>query len=340
MVIIEPEGMFCGDRMAQLSDEAKNLWPWLYLASNGYARIEINYRRLLNRVFAGFAIPPSEALVMSCIHEYAKAYLLFLYTVNGQMWGQWDTSAKYLPRHKTASDKRSPEPPTEAWQRWRDEYANAKCAKVAVLSTISEKIQTFTQNGAESGEKLRVDVGVDVGVKTPFIPQGGSTPSPSEDFDLKSDTPVSEKTVRIRKAKATAPVISELASNLCARHPKVRTCFPGEAVKKLNQIFALFPKAEWPALADRIDAMHKAKCVSPDWTKDGGQFSNGLRNWLDPVSEKWAAANATQQQSDEPEMICVIDTRLAKILQRPEWKKLKRPLPAGVIEVPYNAVRQ
>lgn len=137
--IIDCEGMFGGDRMAKLSDRAKLFWPWLYLASNGYARFEINYRRILQRVFSGFADPPTEEQFVAYLKEYCDAYLLFTYRAGGQLWGQWDTSAKCLPRHKTTSDERSPIPPADEYVRWREEYAATKCEEVPLLATFAEK---------------------------------------------------------------------------------------------------------------------------------------------------------------------------------------------------------
>jgi hypothetical protein len=145
MPLIDPDGMFNGDRIARLTDGAKLYWPWLYLASNGYARVEINYRRLKARVFNGFAAPPSEAHLMSMVKEYHEAYLLFLYSVRGQRWGQWDTSEKFLPKYKTASDQQSPEPPAAELRAWREAYASSKVEEVSDLSTISEKLSNISE---------------------------------------------------------------------------------------------------------------------------------------------------------------------------------------------------
>jgi len=161
MVIIDPEGMFCGDRMAKLSDQAKLHWPWLFLASNGYGRLEINYRLLRSRVFGAFVKPPTEEQFMSLIREYHDAYLLFLYVENNQMWGQWDTSEKFLPRYKTASDDKSPAPPQDEWVAWREEYAAARCEEVPDISTFSEKFRG-SRNISKKFQQVGVGVGADV----------------------------------------------------------------------------------------------------------------------------------------------------------------------------------
>lgn len=170
----------------------------------------------------------------------------------------------------------------------------------------------------------------------PFVPESGDGVSPSEQLDLIPATPVTEKTVR---AKAD-PVIESLAITLCSRHPKPRTCYPGEAVAKLKKIFSLFPKSEWSQLAERIDAKHSAECRSQGWQKDGGEYAKGLTNWLDPkVREKWAVQSGAPA-SAEPTMVYVIDTRQPGY-RDPRWMKLARPLPAGVIEVTsQEATRQ
>lgn len=132
MAIIDPEGLFGGNRLRRCSNTAQLHWPRLFLASDGCARLEINYARIIGRAYPTFSPIPSETELQVYIHEYAKNYLLFLYQVNGQLWGQWDTRTELLPRYKTAADRRSPIPPepefTEWKQRYRKEYkAFPKC---------------------------------------------------------------------------------------------------------------------------------------------------------------------------------------------------------------------
>jgi hypothetical protein len=111
MAIIDPEGLFNGDRLRRCSNAAQLHWPRLFLASDGFARLEINYARIIGRACPTFKPYPTEAALQACLQEYANSYLLFLYEAGGALWGQWDTRKELLPRYKTAQDRRSPIPP-------------------------------------------------------------------------------------------------------------------------------------------------------------------------------------------------------------------------------------
>jgi hypothetical protein len=122
MAIIDPEGLFNGDRLRRCSNIAQLHFPRLFLASDGNARLEINYARIIGRAYPTFDPIPSSTELQSFIQEYAKNYLLFVFEVDGQLWGQWDTNPKFLPRFKTALDRRSPIPPESAFTQWKRRY--------------------------------------------------------------------------------------------------------------------------------------------------------------------------------------------------------------------------
>ncbi len=127
MAIIDPSGLYLGDRMAQLSDMARLHWPYLYLMGNGYGRFEMNYDKVVSIAYARFKKIPSRDELNSYVIEYRRAHLLFLYkSPSGQWWGQWDTLEKYLPRHKTISDEASPPPQAADFSEWRKQYAASK----------------------------------------------------------------------------------------------------------------------------------------------------------------------------------------------------------------------
>lgn len=130
MAAIDPDGMFYGDRMAKLSLMARLYWAYFYVASNGYARIEINYQKLISTVFSSFPVVPTRDELTGYVMEYHEAYLLFVYQANGQIWGQWTTSEKFLPRHKTAKDEASPCPNPEKYGKWKNDYFEAKLAEI------------------------------------------------------------------------------------------------------------------------------------------------------------------------------------------------------------------
>jgi hypothetical protein len=69
MAIINADGLFGGDRLAMCSDKARLYWPYFFLASNGYGRLELNYPKIMNRAFHRFKKPPTEDEAF----EYLKA---------------------------------------------------------------------------------------------------------------------------------------------------------------------------------------------------------------------------------------------------------------------------
>lgn len=149
--------------MALLSDQAKLHWPWFFLASNGYARMELNYRRFVARVFNSFTVAPTEQEFWAFIEEYRKAYLLFVYQAGPQVWGQWDTSEKYLPRHKRKEDEASPIPPVEAFLAWKQAYADFR-AKSAISPVVATFAENFRRNARVEGDVVVVVDGVVGGV--------------------------------------------------------------------------------------------------------------------------------------------------------------------------------
>jgi len=167
--VIDPEGLFNGDRLRRCSNAAQLHWPRLFLASDGFARLEINYARIIGRAYPTFNPVPSETEVQAWLQEYAENYLLFLYEVDGQVWGQWDTRTELLKRYKTAQDRRSPVPPEPALTNWKRSYREEKKAFPKYRGNIPA---TFLRG---------VGGGVGVGKNTCASPAGnapGGTPLP------------------------------------------------------------------------------------------------------------------------------------------------------------------
>lgn len=155
-MIIDVEGLFNGDRLRRCSNTAQLHWPRLLLASDGFARLEINYAKIIGRAYPTFRPTPSEQELQAIIQEYAQNSLLFLYEVDGQIWGQWDTRTELLPRYKTAQDRRSPIPPEPAFSDWKKRYRVERTVFPKSFGNISE---TFLHG-------VGVGVGVGVGKNT------------------------------------------------------------------------------------------------------------------------------------------------------------------------------
>jgi hypothetical protein len=141
VAIIDPEGLFGGDRLRHCSNGAQLHWPRLFLASDGFARLEINYARIVGRAYPTFHPIPSELELQSYIQEYEQNFLLFLYEADGRFWGQWDTRSELLPRYKTAADRRSPSPPEPAFSTWKRRYRSHNKGFPKPFGEISVNLQ-------------------------------------------------------------------------------------------------------------------------------------------------------------------------------------------------------
>lgn len=164
MSVIDPEGLFGGDRLRRCSNAAQLHWPRLFLVSDGFARLEINYARIVGRAYPTFNPVPQEAELEAWVQEYAKNYLLFLYEVAGQLWGQWDSRPELLPRYKTAVDRRSPFPPEPAFTQWKRRYREEQKAFPKCFGNISE---TFLHGVGVGG-------GVGIGKNICASPEGNA----------------------------------------------------------------------------------------------------------------------------------------------------------------------
>lgn len=181
MSVIDPDGLFNGDRLRQCSNAARLYWPYFFLASNGYGRIEINYHRLVSKAFSNFSPVPSEAELMRYLKEYESAHLLFLYQFKGQLWGQWDTDKKYLNKYQTAADKSSPEPPADAFKAWKDSYHEQKQAVTVLPENLSSLFGNVPESSTKVEQEFLQDLPLGDGVGVGVVVGEGETKSPSSD---------------------------------------------------------------------------------------------------------------------------------------------------------------
>lgn len=125
MAIIDSKGLFTGRRLRRCSVMARLYWPYLFLRSDGFARLELDYVALAYE-FASFGdSAPTSAQIEAFFDEYARNHLVFCYGPDGQRWAQWDTRRSFLKDFKTASDKKSPPPPEPEYSRWLQEQHRA-----------------------------------------------------------------------------------------------------------------------------------------------------------------------------------------------------------------------
>lgn len=196
MPVIDPQGLFEGERLSACSDRAKFFWPYIYCASNGFARLEINLRQLRQKCFACFVTAPTEAEILSALKEYADNYLLTVYEHQGRQWAQFDTHPKYLPKHKSKKDLASPTPPDESLTSFAEGYIEWKKAKSLCLHhsrKISETFETLRKisNGIGTGIGFGIEEGIGVG-----------------DGNTEPNTPLEDKDTDMR-AKKEIPVLCE-----------------------------------------------------------------------------------------------------------------------------------
>ena len=101
---------------------------------------------------------------MGYIREYSEAYLLFVFECNGQLWGQFDTSEKYLPRYKSKASLDSPNPGS-AFIDWKNEYSRVKADALRVKAFAFTNSVKSAQVCEEKREKVcGVGVGVGIGI--------------------------------------------------------------------------------------------------------------------------------------------------------------------------------
>ncbi len=288
MSVIDPEGLFNGDRLRRCSNAAQLHWPRLFLASDGFARLEINYARIIGRAYPTFNPVPSETEVQAWLQEYAENYLLFLYEVDGQLWGQWDTRADLLPRYKTAQDRRSPIPPEPAFTNWKRSYRAKKKAFPKCCGSIPA---TFPCGGG-------VGVGVGVGKNTCASPDG----------DARGCEPCPDGSPRTTEAGAPSPggpdhrtVSQDLADQQEAWFSQWWPAYPRHTAKQAarkafaNQIRteARFQEIMAATRAQTPQMLQKEEKYRPH----GASWLNG-RRWEDETAPPPPAA----AQDDYPEL--------------------------------------
>ena len=304
MAIIDPDGLFSGDRLRRCSNIAQLHWPRLFLASDGFGRLELNYARIVGRAYQTFRPIPSEPDINAVLLEFEENYLLFGYEIDGRLWGQWDTRLEFLPRYKTAADHRSPKPPEALFSEWlrryRDEFKRfPKCC-----GKISE---TFHAGAYRVG----VGVGValsreEVGKPKTFAAKTAAEvcdepPNPSMVPEVALElqpTPngAEPKDGKSMKRAELLRIVDPFAVAIHTRHVS-RKCSLREAKDLLIEIVQTHVKRDALELLKLVDANHLANCQSWDWTKYDGEFCPGLDKWLRPAKERYLVDVETVRQN-------------------------------------------
>lgn len=182
MAIIDQAGLFKGKRLRKCSANARWRWPYLFLLSNGYARIELDYECITDEFSSFRKFAPTSEELRQVFAEFQANHLIFVYTINDQAWGQWDTRRSLLKEYKTAADRDSPAPPEAEYRRWLiEQHGNDwtefhwnKDLTQATLGTDSSKtLPNVDQAFPEVSQQIEAEpcgVGVGVGVGTESKP--------------------------------------------------------------------------------------------------------------------------------------------------------------------------
>ena len=150
MAIINPDGLFHGERLARCSDQAQLHWVRLFAASNTFGRIELSYRHIVNFAYGSFHTKPTENELSRWIQEYFQNYLLFVYdAADGSTWGQWLTNVEYLSRYHTAADRRSPKPDEKELESYRLEYLQTKSRKSLKINRSYKPLKNTSNHNAD-----------------------------------------------------------------------------------------------------------------------------------------------------------------------------------------------
>jgi hypothetical protein len=180
-MIIDSDGLFNGQRLRRCSARARFLWPYLFLLSNRFGRIEFDFDAIAFK-FASFGeAAPTSPEISDCFAEYERHHLILVFGTDGQRWGQWDTRRTRLSKFKTVSDRQSPTPPEPAYTDWlreqhRDDWPAYHCTEVIsedrkepgrdpqLSQDLPNSLAKVTQKLLNSAPILSQDFGLGVGV--------------------------------------------------------------------------------------------------------------------------------------------------------------------------------
>jgi hypothetical protein len=162
LAVIDRDGLLYGDRLAKCSDAAQLWFPRYFASSNTCARFELNYEKLLTTVFASLKKKPTKQEFWNHMVEYNKNFLLFTYDVAGVIWGQWWTAEHFLQKYPLNADKRTPTPPEEPFEHWKNAYYEMKKG----MSARPLDLNTYVFEVSKDFKKLsKISSGVGGGVE-------------------------------------------------------------------------------------------------------------------------------------------------------------------------------
>lgn len=274
MPVIDPQGLFDGDRLAACSDKAKVYWPFLYCASNGYARLEINTTQIRKKCFSGFLSPPQDLDIIEVLKEYANNFLVLVYEHEGKQWLQFDTSAKYLPKHKSKKDNESPAPNADELKEFTEGYINWKSAKslnLQLFQKISENFGKIRKNVRGTGIGIGVGIGEGIGTGVGFgKPETEETifedeeDGQGEEMKAEKQIPMACQQILGVRAETYSDVINQIkALAIQTSNGQVLREFEEWAQENQGDEFRGKPLSAWLRSRDSVQAEAKVAAQDP-----------------------------------------------------------------------------
>jgi hypothetical protein len=357
MAIIDQEGLFKGKRLRKCSAPARWRWPYLFLLSNGYARIELDYECIADEFSSFRESAPTPDELRETFAEFRANHLLYVYKVNDQEWGQWDTRRSLLKEYKTAADKASPAPTEPEYRSWLieqhgNDWIEFHWNKDLAPGTDSPKtlpnVDQTLPKVFEQIEEVPCGVGVGVGVGSGVGEGNGKESKPLAHSanelsgDVSPDVPLHGKNEPSEPLSKNAPSDkrastakrSMLALGIYARYP--RKVAKDKALPAIDKAIAAVSKrgsagavgdedagAQW--LGGRVDLYAKsAQARQPDKSKVPYPASWFNAGRYDDDEAEWNHAGLTKGGVRTYEMLdgnTAEDTGLTEVLSRPdpEW---------------------
>ncbi len=177
MALIDPEGLFFGERMRKCSDKSRLLWPYLFVAANTAGRLRLSYEDLLDKVFVGFRNPPTQQEITEAISDYRRNFLAYPYQSGGEFWLQFYRKSGFTPRYEKAKDQKTAPPPAAYWE-WINSYKKPN-SLLSTLFTSSENCEKFA-----IGIGIGVGTGIGIGIGKEQPPLVESHDSTGAEFEL------------------------------------------------------------------------------------------------------------------------------------------------------------
>jgi len=173
MANIDIKGLLGGKRINRCAAEARWRFPYYFLLSNAYARIELDYEAIALHFVSFRGNCPTAEDIEKDFKAYISNHLIFVYQVGSKIWGQWDCRREQTVRHKDAPSKRSPNPPEPEYQEWLKEqhptdwgmfhWSLSPKTVTTEESNTSQILQNVNEN-PENLETISRGVGVGSGV--------------------------------------------------------------------------------------------------------------------------------------------------------------------------------